>query len=91
VPVLGPLVKQAVATTYLRVRRYWAHPNRLANEMIVPELIGRLTPDAIARQLQQMLDVPLAWTAQRLRAAMGEPGASGRLVDEVLRVASERA
>ena len=87
IPLLGPLIKYAVASSYLRVRRFWAHPNRLANEMIVPEMVGRLTANSIARQLEHMLTVPLAFTAQRLRGAMGEPGASARLVDEVLRVA----
>ena len=32
VPVLGPLIKRAVAASYLRSRRHWAHPNRIAGE-----------------------------------------------------------
>jgi lipid-A-disaccharide synthase len=84
VPFLGPLIKEGVARTYVRARRFWAHPNRLAGELIVPELVGRLTSEQIAAELDGLLDRPPQWTEERLRAVMGAPGASARLLDEVL-------
>jgi lipid-A-disaccharide synthase len=88
VPVLGPLIKRLVAEGYLRTRRHWAHPNRIARERVVPELVGRLTADGVARQVLEALGSPLARTARRLREVMGEPGSADRLVTEVLRAAS---
>jgi lipid-A-disaccharide synthase len=87
VPVLGPLVKRLVAEGYLRTRRHWAHPNRIAREHVVPELVGRLTADGVARHVLEALRSPLARTARRLREVMGEPGSAERLVTEVLNAA----
>ena len=91
IPVLGPLIKQAVARGYIHTRRFWAHPNRLANELVVPELVGRITAEGIAEAMDTLLAEPLTVLQQRLRMVMGSPGASDRLVDEVLDLVEERS
>lgn len=85
IPVLGPAIKEAVARTYIRTRRFWAHPNRLADERIVPELVGRISAADVATEVTASLRANgNGAMAQRLRLVMGEPGAALRLVDEVL-------
>jgi lipid A disaccharide synthetase len=86
-PVIGPAIKECVARLYLRTRRFWAHPNRLAGSLLVPELVGRITSEEIADGLAHLLASPLSDTASKLRRVMGAPGASYRLVDEVLDLA----
>lgn len=84
VPVIGPRLTQTVAESYLRSRRYWAHPNRRANDAVVPEVIGRFTAGHIAEHVSTLLDSSLGAVAQRLRSTMGPPGGAARLVDEVV-------
>lgn len=85
IPVLGPAIKEAVARTYVWTRRYWAHPNRLASERIVPELVGPISAADVATQVAASLRANgNGAMAKRLRLVMGEPGAALRLVDEVL-------
>lgn len=88
VPLVGPLIKEAVARGYIQTRRYWAHPNLLAREHVVPELVGRVTATDIAAAMHNLLRVPLPSLQQRLRMVMGNPGASDRLVSEVLELAT---
>lgn len=87
IPVIGSMIKEGVARAYLATRRYWAHPNRLAGRLVVPELIGRITAREIADRLHSLLASPLSETSATLQAIMGSPGASSRLVDEVLELA----
>jgi hypothetical protein len=89
IPVLGPAAKELIAQAIVRRRTFWAHPNRLANAAIVPEMIGLLSADAIAERLARILAQPLGPMEQRLRQAMGAPGASARLVHEVTAVVAE--
>ena len=89
IPMLGPLIKQAVARGYIHTRRFWAHPNRLAGELVVPELVGRITAEGIAAAMDELLAEPLTLLQQRLRMVMGSPGASDRLVHEVLELVEE--
>lgn len=84
VPLLGPWITQTVAESYLRTRRFWAHPNRRANTAIVPEVIGKFTAAEIADRVSTMLDTSLEPLAHRLRVSMGPSGGAARLVSEVL-------
>lgn len=86
IPLLGPLVKELVGRGIVRWRGAWAHPNRLAGRRVVPELVGRVSADAIAHELESLLEGDLAGTSQVLRAVMGEPGAARRLAQGLLAV-----
>lgn len=90
IPIVGPLIKEGVARGYIRTRRYWAHPNLLAREHVVPELVGPITASDIAASMHELLREPLDALQQRLRMVMGNPGASDRLVSEVLDVMGAR-
>jgi len=68
-------------------RRTWfAWPNIWAGEEIVPELIGRLQPEAVAQQMLEWLDHPekLQQMRDRLRGVRGEPGAASKLAALVI-------
>ncbi len=58
-----------------------AWPNIWAKEMIVPELIGRLEPENVAKFMLEYLDRPekLEQMRDRLRQVRGEPGAARKL------------
>jgi hypothetical protein len=84
VPVVGWRVKRAVADWYLKTRRHWAHPNRIVDERVVPELVGKISAMDVAASVVETLSAPLDGTSERLRAIMGPPGSADRLVGEVL-------
>lgn len=62
-----------------------AWPNIWARREIVPELVGRLEPDAIAQQVLHYLDHPSLLEKMRceLRQVRGAPGAAEKLVQLV--------
>ena len=91
VPVLGRQIKKRVLPKFLAKIKYTAWPNRLAREMLVPELIGRLSVEEVARTtLELLMDEPKRLkTAERLRELAGAPGAAQRLVGLIREVLSE--
>lgn len=82
-----------VGTYFARLINGWAArrvgllawPNIWAKREIVPELVGLLSPGAIAAQAQAYLTQPdrLAQMRQDLRAVRGQPGAAQKLVQLV--------
>ncbi|NER34901.1 MAG: lipid-A-disaccharide synthase [Oscillatoria sp. SIO1A7] len=62
-------------------RKLFAWPNIWAKEPVVPELVGKLEPEAIARVALDLLEHPekLAQTRDSLRRLRGELGASQKL------------
>ena len=83
-PWLGPYIKRHVALAFLRRHRYLAHPNRRAGREVVPEIVGDLTPAMAAAALVRILEQPGGAVERDLVSVMGPPGATDRLVDEVL-------
>jgi len=70
----------------LRRHRLLAWPNRHAGRMVVPELVGRLTPAEVARSAVQMLDdrPGLIRMAQELRALYATPESTAtRMLEEM--------
>ena len=51
--------------------------------MVVPELVGFLTPDQVAAKTVEMIRTDASRIAVELRSIMGEPGAAQRLVAEL--------
>jgi hypothetical protein len=90
-PVLGPAIKRSVANGYIRWRRFWAHPNLATGQALVPELVGRIRATDVAKAVGEAIDKRDPLLPERLRAAMGAPGSSRRLVDEVLGLIAARA
>lgn len=83
-PWLGPLIKRNLAHAYLRRARFLSHPNRRTGREVVPEIVGDLTPDIAAAALLRILEKPGDAVERELVAIMGPPGATHRLVDEVV-------
>ena len=86
-----PLVGSVFATAInwliwqLGKGKLYAWPNIWAREEIVPELIGKLEPDAVALLAIDYLSHPdkLAQMADRLRAVRGESGAAKKIAELV--------
>ncbi|MEG4022889.1 lipid-A-disaccharide synthase [Microcoleus sp. S13C4] len=86
-----PLVGSAFATVInwliwrLGKGKLYAWPNIWAQEKIVPELIGKLEPDAVAQLAIDYLSDPekLAQMGDRLRAVRGESGAAKKIAELV--------
>jgi len=86
-----PLVGSVFATAInwliwqLGKGKLYAWPNIWAGEEIVPELIGKLEPDAVAQLAIDYLSHPdkLAQMGDRLRAVRGESGAAKKIAELV--------
>jgi hypothetical protein len=80
IPGIATLVKTVVVGRYLRHHRLLAWPNRHAGRMVVPELVGRLTPDRVARRAVEMLDdeAGLLRMSQELRALYANSESTAR-------------
>lgn len=89
-PLVGDSLAKLINTVILRQiyrdGRLFAWPNIWAKREVVPELIGQLTPQAVAETVVSYLDDPAALAAirQGLRSVRGEAGASARLAAMVM-------
>jgi Lipid-A-disaccharide synthetase len=84
VPGLGGAIKRMVAWQFLRKHPAVAWPNREAGRMIVPEMVGRLDPAAVADRALTMLHDrdALEATARDLRDVYcTPPGVADRMLD----------
>ncbi|NLM37567.1 MAG: hypothetical protein GX202_05505 [Firmicutes bacterium] len=91
-PLLGKVLKRKLVSKFQAKIKFTAWPNRLAKAEIVPELIGKISPDQVAEVALGMLqdEAGLAQISQRLEGVVGEPGAAKRLIrilEEVFRTA----
>lgn len=80
-PGVGSAWAKAINWLVLRQGKRFAWPNIWANQQVVPELVGRLDPAAIAGMAMEWLEHPeqLAQVRDRLRQVRGQPGAASRL------------
>ena len=95
-PLVGDAFAKAINTVILRQihkeGRLFAWPNLWAKAEIVPELLGPLSPQAVADQAADYLTQPhtLAAMRENLRAVRGPAGAARRLAEIVLDIAQDR-
>jgi hypothetical protein len=84
-PLLRWLFGVALTLWRLRHRGLMAAPNIAAGRLLVPELVGPITPEQIAAEAAQWLGQPsrLAAMARDLRSLRGGPGAVAALADLV--------
>ncbi|PSB53273.1 lipid-A-disaccharide synthase [filamentous cyanobacterium Phorm 6] len=86
-PLVGSVFATAINWAILQLGKgkLYAWPNIWAQEEIVPELIGRLEPDAVADLAIDYLSHPdkLARMGDRLRAVRGESGAAKKIAELV--------
>lgn len=90
VPVLGPLLRQAMFARYLRRTPYVALPNLRAERALVPEWVGRWAPDDLTKRLADLLTDGKQRMAMRRdlqKAFGGSRGASRVIVETALGLA----
>ncbi|MGQ0568959.1 MAG: hypothetical protein ACT4P5_05400 [Armatimonadota bacterium] len=83
VPYAGPALRQFLARQYVRRRPYVALPNMRAGRRIMPELVGRVTPEQVAAESARIIrdDRARAALAEALTAIPVETGACRRILD----------
>ncbi len=86
IPLLGPAIKQALAPGYVKRQGFVSLPNRLTGRAILPEVIGRVEPAALARTAAALLQDPAARRRieDALAEAAGPRGAAARIADQML-------
>lgn len=90
VPVLGPPLRQAMLTRYLRRTPYVALPNLRAGRALVPEWVGRWAPDDLTKRLADLLadgKQRMAMRRELQKAFGGSRGASRVIVETALGLA----
>lgn len=82
VPHLGLPLKLALARRYISRRPYLALPNMRAKRLIMPELVGDVTPEQVADEGARLIRDRAARLklAEALEAIPVEPGASRRIL-----------
>lgn len=81
-PGVGYYLARLINWVVIRQNRLFAWPNLWAKQEVVPELLGELTPEAIAIQVLDLLEHPeqLQTMRDRLLEIRPQPGAATRLV-----------
>ena len=84
-PGVGTLFARLINGWFLRKTRLLAWPNIWAGEAIVPELVGHLVPQELAKMAIDWLDHPekLAHIQTQLRQVRGDRGAAQKLAQVV--------
>ena len=92
-PGVGSLFAKGINWVMLRKVGLLAWPNIWAGRSIVPEMVGRLTPEMVVEKIQDYLDHPeqLEAMRQELRQVRGEPGAALKVVEIVEELLAETA
>jgi lipid-A-disaccharide synthase len=83
IPVIGWRLKRFLAQQVLKHMKFLSHPNRRANRMVIPELVGELDAQDLADAIQNVLTSDTAPLEKELQTIMGPPGATARLVSEL--------
>jgi len=86
IPGLGGAIKGVMAWRFLRRPHALAWPNREAGRMIVPEMVGHVEPNEVARRALAMLDdgAALEATARDLREVYRTPAGVAERMLEVM-------
>jgi hypothetical protein len=85
-PGVGTLFARLINGWFLRKKRLLAWPNIWAGKAIVPELVGKLEPEELAKMAIDGLEHPeiLAEMKAQLRQVRGKPGAAQKLAQIVV-------
>lgn len=80
-PVVGANMARVINHIIVKQGRLFAWPNIWANQEIVPELVGELSPEAVGDKVLDLITHPeqLKQIRDRLRQVRGETGAATRL------------
>ncbi len=72
----------------LRNHGFLSWPNISAGRLVVPEKVGRITPEEIANEASQWLKAPerLQGQTNDLRSLRGQPGATRKMAEEIFKL-----
>lgn len=90
IPALGPAFRRAAARGVLRRLKYVALPNARAGRMVVPEWVGRWTPEDLAKRVADLLNDPArreAIAAELRGLGLRTPGAAEHVAAGALAMA----
>lgn len=84
-PGVGTAFAKLINSWIIKQKRLYAWPNIWAKSEIVPELIGELTPEEVAKKVIHWLDHPnqLTQIRDRLKQVRGKPGAATAIANLV--------
>jgi hypothetical protein len=83
IPLIGRYIKRVLAHQLVKSLKFVAIPNRRAKRLIVPEVVGYITPPEVAGQIVMVLRSDRRKIISDLQAVMGMPGAAEALVGEL--------
>jgi lipid-A-disaccharide synthase len=86
IPVLGKIFKKWVAHIAKTKIKYWALPNIKLQRILVPEMVGDVSPEQTAKQILLLLadKGKLAEMRTLLPTSFGPAGAAKKIVDAVI-------
>jgi len=84
-PVIGFIFKALYVKMLFLKTRFFAIPNIKSGKELVPEYKGKIQPKTVAEKAVFLLNDPekLAEMRRQLKACLGEPGAAGRIAEEI--------
>ena len=87
-PLLGGSLKRAMVNWKLKQMKYISLPNQKAGQLIVPELVGNFSAEAVAQQAYELLIQPYARRemAMRLRELMCTRHAASRILMDLVEI-----
>ncbi|MCL6592013.1 MAG: hypothetical protein K6U80_18955 [Firmicutes bacterium] len=92
IPGVGRALKKRLVPRIIAKMKYTAWPNRLAQEMVIPELRGQVTAMDVSQAAVDLLTDTgkRAEMSRRLKGLVGAPGAAGRLAQLIREILEER-
>ncbi len=84
IPVIGWRMKRFLAEQVLKRMKFLSHPNRRAGRMVMQELVGELDAQDLANAIEELLRSDTTSLENDLKEVMGAPGATSRLVSELV-------
>jgi len=84
IPVAGKYIKRFLGHQVLKRLGYVSHPNRRTGRMVVPEIVGQITARQVGDIVIGVLESDTRPLEEELRAIMGPPGATRKLVSNLL-------
>lgn len=85
IPYLGEMLKSTIIPKKVKDKEYISIVNSMAQERIVPELIGELTSDILSKEVINLIgEEPLQSLKEKLQTLKINKGASDKIVNDIL-------
>ncbi|MCX5751732.1 MAG: hypothetical protein NT099_08755 [Candidatus Saganbacteria bacterium] len=86
IPVLGKFFMRWVARIAQTKIKYWSLPNIKTESLLIPEMVGDISPEQVAEQILLLLadKEKLAEMKSLLPTSLGSAGAAKKIVNEVI-------